>query len=358
MKFNIKKRYIYGSAILLVFVLFIYMKSINFNYRLIGRQIVNSNIASPIEKDGKYNSEYPWEFKTIIFNRIQLKELRSHKTIANVEKEPEKVYMNLNEPMFLSFAPYTDKKDGKFMLKPILMNEIKQLENLINNGEIVINYIVESFSFVEETAENLFLENETGAPIELLRLLVSLYNFRVCRVTYVLDKKYNIWVPCFVTYEEYVRISEYLNFMSNYSHKEIYDESTSDESTSDYFKFMSNYFNKDIYVHHRNINASNFYVNEIVEKETGLKHTINFFNSEDLEEGELDPYGDYVQNGEFEPTEMEKEKAREAFAKYKGKKTVWDENPDGGKFRTWVTQEGEPLLHLKVKNPKFPYLEN
>jgi hypothetical protein len=86
MKFNINKRYIYGSAILLVFVLFIYMKSINFNYHLLGRQIANSNIASPIEKDGKYNSDYPWEFKTIIFNYRQLDELWSYKSLPNVEE--------------------------------------------------------------------------------------------------------------------------------------------------------------------------------------------------------------------------------------------------------------------------------
>jgi hypothetical protein len=330
---NKMRKVVFVSAILLVFVLFIYMKSINFNYRLLGRQIANSNIASPIEKDGKYNSDYPWEFKTIIFNYRQLDELWSYKSLPNVEEEPGKVYMSLNESMFLNFVPYTDKKDGKFMLQPILRNGIKELQNSIDNGEIVVRFIREDRNELEKTAENLFLENKTGLPIRLLRLFVSLYNARLCRVTYVLDKKYNMWVPCFVTYEEYESTSKELNFISKAS-------------------------SRDAFIEYRNINASNFYVDEIVEKETGLNHTLNFFNFEDLEEGELDPYGEYVRNGEFEPTEMEKEKAKQAFAKYKGKKTVWDENPDGGKFRTWVTQEGKALLHLKVKNPKFPYLEN
>jgi hypothetical protein len=325
----------YRLVFLLLPLTFI-MKFIAFNYSIVWElaceRIVDYAKPSLKEDKDNYDTEYPWEFKTIIYNKNDFKELYSRKSLWGVTKEPDQLYMEFNESMFFNFIPYSNKKDGKFMMTPIFKKNIEKLQDLISNEHIIIKSITQKEK-LDLTDDNLFLQNETGEKLHWFDVSGSLKNYRVCRVTYVLYKEYDIWVPSFVTYDE----NEFFNVYYNFS-------ATGSDS-------------KDVSVIYTNKTSSNFYEDEIVEKQTGIKYVLI---TEDIEigVGKISRFDDFVTNGEFEPTEMEKEKAKQAFAKYKGKKTVWDENPDGTKFRTWVTQEGKALLHLKVKNPKFPYLEN
>ena len=295
----------YSKKIKLIFLIcsfifliigFIYMKNRDFNYVLIGLRIEDENIP-PVD-----SVDYPWEFKTICYDRNDFSELSDFSYKMDDAKIPYKLLEEATEPIFFNFVPIINSKKGEFKIQSIGISEKNKVEELIKDKK------------VEVSADNYTIDSLFYNPIKFIRLGtapdVSIGNDRGCRVTYVLDKRYNIWFPCFVSFQQANEV-----FIGSYS--------------------IINYT--------ATKNFSYFFA------EKGTNNILQLREKNTEEEYEK------IKNGIFEPTDGEKEMAKEAFIKYKGKKTILDDNQDGDKYLIWVNN-GKRILSVENKFPQFPLL--
>lgn len=344
-----KKNFIIAS-LLFFFTIggFIYL-----NYKYIFKSVQEEKTAPTILNT--YDPNYQWQFKTLYYSKpVYFNETKKSED-KKMFKEFNSIIENKKEDIYFTFVPYGNENDGKFKFEALYKSEIGKLEKDISEGNLYVKLMLlppgfNGYQYIQydeiknkypssnKLAEALFIKKPddiqeyNDGRLDPQRNHLHIYSSSACRVTYVLNTNFNIWVPCFVTYYE----KDFIDF------------------TYDYKAPNGRTILAEV-VYLNNATSNNFPI-KWVEKETNKTIDMSFL---------LTPQNEILIKDiipkdkiELETTENEKEMAKTAFANYENNKTVWDENPKAHKYKEIVRKNGQTYFKLPFETPIFPDINN